>query len=124
MVHRGVLTQEYKHAGPVDKTQFLASPFWNRHFLHRRLQWSWRIGTKAAEQLPDNWEELVDTALQRLAATCARCIIPSLRVYMADETFLFYLPESKCAPHRHCMTITGMFYGLPFAYDMMLYAMT
>jgi hypothetical protein len=84
-------------AGAADKTKFMCTNYWMRCFLFKRLKWSWRVGTKAAQKLPDNWEQLIDQALQRIAAMASLCNIPPERVFMADETFLFYQPESKCA---------------------------
>ena len=89
----------------VDKTKLCCSDFWLRCFFHHRLHFSWRVGTKAAQKLPDNWEELVDEALQRIAAMTMKHNIPPARVFMADETFLFYRPESKCAPGGSCVCV-------------------
>ena len=46
---------------------------------------------------PANWEELVDTALQRIAAAATAYDIPTDRVYCADETYTSFTPDSKCA---------------------------
>lgn len=81
-----------------DKSKFGCSPYWLRSFMISRLGFSWRVGTKAAQKLPDDWEELRDKALMRIAALATTFNIPKERVFMADETFLFYTPESKCAP--------------------------
>jgi hypothetical protein len=83
-----------------DKSKFLCSAFWMRAFFINRCGMSWRASTKAAQKLPEDWESLIHRALQRIAAAAASHDIPSERVYMADETFMFYTPESKCATHH------------------------
>ena len=106
--HQGLLSPDlYDLEGEEDKSKFNCSPFWVRSFMISRLGYSWRVSTKAAQKLPDNWQELRDEALQRIAALTAKYNIPKERVFMADETFLFYSPESKCAlqKHEHSVTI-------------------
>ena len=80
-----------------DKTKFVRSPFWMRAFLINECGYSWHRGTKAAQHTPANWEELLDEALQRLAAAAIAFDIPPDRVYCADETYMFFTPDSKCA---------------------------
>ena len=80
-----------------DKKKFLCSPFWMRAFLINECGFSWKLGTKAAQHTPANWKELVQGALQRIAAAAAAYNIPADRVYCADETYMFFTPDSKCA---------------------------
>lgn len=97
----------------VDKSKFCCSDFWLHAFLSKRMGWSWRCSTKAAQKLPDDADEQVARALQRIAALSMRHVIPANRVFMADETFMFYTPESKCDPlmcigmsyHNRCARI-------------------
>lgn len=72
---------------------------WVASWLGSRLKWSWRKDTEAAQKLPDNFEQLIEDAFLHLAYLIARYNIPRQRVFMADETFLYYSPESRCVPN-------------------------
>jgi hypothetical protein len=64
-------------------------------FLHNRLQYSYLHVTSAAQKLALNHAQLVDDALCRLTIRMDRYKIPPERVFMMDETFVFFTPFSK-----------------------------
>jgi hypothetical protein len=51
--------------------------------------------TCAAQELPPNHAQLVDDALCRITIRMNRYKIPPERVFMMDETFVFFTPFSK-----------------------------
>jgi hypothetical protein len=91
----------YDENADKDKKLHTMSYCWIRSFLVQRLEWSWRAGTKAAQKLPEDHADLINDALLRIAYLSAKYNIPRCRVFMADETFLHYTPESKCVPFRN-----------------------
>ena len=68
-----------------------------RAFLINECGFSWKLGTKAVQHTPANWEELVHGALQCIAAAAAAHNIPADCVHCADEKYMFFTPDSKCA---------------------------
>ena len=101
--HSGLLSPHLlDQEAEVDQTKFYCSDFWLHAFLSNRMGWSWRCSTNAAQKLPPDAEDQVEQALQRIAALSMRYCIPPQRVFMADETFMFYTPESKCDTSPLC----------------------
>jgi hypothetical protein len=83
---------------PANPRLFCCSDYWMRCFMYNVMGWSYRCGTRAGQKVPDNWQELVEEALSRIAAAAVAHNIPRCRTFMADETFMFYHPEQKCDP--------------------------
>ena len=50
-----------------------------------------RAATSAAQKLPDNWEELVNLMVKRVALMVQREGIPKELIYNLDQTGCYYL---------------------------------
>ena len=59
------------------------------------MGWSWRAPTKAAQSAPEN--EQTKDMLQRIASLGRAYKIPPEHEFMADETFTYLHPDSRCA---------------------------
>ena len=80
----------------VNRRLFTCSSTWLRTILRKYLGWSWRASTKAAQSTPDNELELTRDMLQPIAVLCRAYEIPPERVFMANETFTYLHPDSRC----------------------------
>ena len=83
---------------PIYPSFFCMSHYWMHGLLTSEMGWAYRRGTCAAQKTPHNHQELVDEALSCIAAAALEHNIPRCRLCCADETFMFFNPESGCAP--------------------------
>ncbi|EEB96328.1 hypothetical protein MPER_04553 [Moniliophthora perniciosa FA553] len=59
------------------------------------MSWSERKATKAAQKLPDNWEDVCEKAFLRRAQEIKEDDIPIQLVVNSDQTFVIYNPGSQ-----------------------------
>ena len=108
--HHDLISDHIHKDVPADfvpnRKKFFASDYWMLSFLHNRMGYSYRHATSAAQKLPSNHSQLVDDALCRLSIRMDRFKIPPERVFMMDETFVFYTPFSNCFLTAFCYSAT------------------
>lgn len=78
-----------------DGSTFSVSDSYCRKFLHSTMQWSERKATKAAQKLPNNWEDVCEHAFLRRAHVIKEEDIPVHLVVNSDQTGIVYGPGSK-----------------------------
>lgn len=78
-----------------DGSTFRVSDSYCRKFLHGIMQWSERKATKAAQKLPDNWEDVCERAFLRRAHIIKEEDIPAPLIVNSDQTGVVYGPGSK-----------------------------
>lgn len=78
-----------------DGFNFKASDTFMRKFLNNELSWTRRHGTRAAQKLPDNWEELSVQSALRKAYSIRRHRIPAQLYANSDQTQQLYHPGDK-----------------------------
>ena len=78
-----------------DGSTFRVSNSYCRKFLHGTMQWSERKGMKAAQKLPNNWEDVCEHAFLRRAHTIKEEDIPVYLMVNSDQTGVVYGPGSK-----------------------------
>lgn len=78
-----------------DGSTFRVSDAYCRKFLHCTMQWTERKATKAAQKLPDNWEDVCEQAFLRRAHIIKEEDIPAPLIVNSDQTAVVYGPGSK-----------------------------
>jgi DDE superfamily endonuclease len=78
-----------------DGSTFSVSDSYCRKFLHGTMQWSERKATKAAQKLPNDWEDVCERAFLRRANIIKEEDIPVYLVVNSDQTGVVYGPGSK-----------------------------
>ena len=78
-----------------DGSTFHVSNSYCREFLYGTMQWSERKATKAAQKLPDNWEDVCERAFLRRAHIIKEEDIPVPLIVNSDQTAVVYGPGSK-----------------------------
>jgi hypothetical protein len=79
----------------LDGTSFQCSDSYLRQWLHGALLWSERRATRAAQKLPDNWEDLCKRAFLRIAYSIKEEDIPPELFVNSDQTQVVYAQGSK-----------------------------
>jgi hypothetical protein len=78
-----------------DGSTFRVSDSYCRTFLHNVLQWSERRATKAAQKLPEDWEDVCEQAFLRRAHIIKEEDIPIELLVNSDQTGVVLGPGSK-----------------------------
>ncbi|KAH7905739.1 hypothetical protein BJ138DRAFT_964080, partial [Hygrophoropsis aurantiaca] len=79
-----------------DGSIFHCSDSWVRKFLYDKLRWTIRMGTRAAQKLPPNVDEVCREQFLRLALTIRDGIIHSAAFYVnIDQTNVVYQPTNS-----------------------------
>ncbi|THU79608.1 hypothetical protein K435DRAFT_697428 [Dendrothele bispora CBS 962.96] len=78
-----------------DGTKFRCSETFVRRYLRNHLKWSLRTGTRAAQKLPPNYEELLKEAFLREALFIRNYNIPAALRVNTDQTQSVYAPSTK-----------------------------
>jgi hypothetical protein len=91
-IHRIVVATIMRMAPEVfekkaaDGTRFRCSDSYLRKWIHGTLNWSERRATRAAQKIPENWEDLCEHALLRLAHQMKEEDIPPELYVNMDQT--------------------------------------
>lgn len=85
-----ILEQTFK-----DGSTFRASDTFVRGWLHSALNWSLRRSTRAAQKLPENWEDLCERSHLRKAYLIKEKDILSSLYVNSDQTNTVYAPGDK-----------------------------
>ncbi|KAG6823766.1 hypothetical protein H0H92_009110, partial [Tricholoma furcatifolium] len=78
-----------------DGSSFRASDAFVRKFLHGTMNWSHRCATRAAQKLPDDWEEICAKSALRKAYNIKEHDIPIELWVNSDQTQNLYAPGDK-----------------------------
>jgi hypothetical protein len=78
-----------------DGSTFRASDTFMRRWLHSAMGWSRRKGTRAAQKLPDDWEDQCEKAAIRRAYLMREYDIPAELFANSDQTQRLYAPGDK-----------------------------
>lgn len=81
----------------ADTAGFTCSNRWLMCFMKDKCNMAGRCSTKAVQVTPWNDEHWKEECFQRLCFLC-KFDVPASHVVMADETFVTYRPDCKCAP--------------------------
>jgi hypothetical protein len=90
-----------------DGTSFQCSDSYLRQWLHGALLWLEGRATRAAQKLPDNWEDLCKCAFLRIAYSINEEDIPPELFINSDQTQVVYVQGSKLtwAPTGSCQVM-------------------
>ncbi|KAF8303338.1 hypothetical protein DL93DRAFT_2121649, partial [Clavulina sp. PMI_390] len=96
-VIRGLIIAQIQHFAPSiltrtqrDGSRFQASDHWVRKFLAETMRWCIQRATKAAQKVPQNWEELLLQTVLRLGWITQRRQIPAELRVNSDQTQVVY----------------------------------
>jgi hypothetical protein len=78
-----------------DGTKFRCSDSFLRKWLHKTMNWSERKATRAAHKLPDNWEDICEKSLLRIAQDMKEEDIPAALYVNTDQTQAVYAQGSN-----------------------------
>ena len=78
-----------------DGTTFRCSDSFLRKWLHETMNWSERKATRAAHKLPDNWEDICEKLLLRIAHDMKEEDIPAALYVNTDQTQAVYAQGSN-----------------------------
>ena len=78
-----------------DGSRFHASDSFIRSWLHKALEWSYRKVTRAAQKLPENWEDQCERSVLRKAYIIKEHDIPAELYVNSDQTQVTYAPGDK-----------------------------
>ena len=78
-----------------DGSTFRASDNFMRSWLHSAMGWSRRKATRAAQKLPENWEDQCEKAAMRIAYLIKEYDIPAELYANSDQTQRLYAPGDK-----------------------------
>ena len=78
-----------------DGSKFRVSDTFMRSWLHSTMNWSRRKGTRAAQKLPQNWEDQCEKSAQRKAYLIKEYDIPAELYVNSDQTQRLYAPGDK-----------------------------
>ena len=78
-----------------DGSRFHASDSFIRSWLHKALEWSYRKVTRAAQKLPENWEDQCERSVLRKAYIIKEHNIPAELYVNSDQTQVTYAPGDK-----------------------------
>lgn len=79
----------------ADGSTFRCSDSFLREWLHGTLLWSERKATRAAQKLPDNWEDLCEQSFFRIAYGIKEEDIPPELFVNSDQTQVVYAQGSQ-----------------------------
>lgn len=79
----------------ADGTKFRCSDSYLRTWLHETMSWSTRRATRAAQKLPDNWEDVCEKSLLRIVHDIKRFDIPIALFINSDQTQVVYAQGSN-----------------------------
>jgi hypothetical protein len=85
-----IMQQKFK-----DGSTFRASDSFVRLWLHSAMGWSQRKGTRAAQKLPDNWEDQCEKSALRKAYLIKEYDIPAELYANSDQTQRLYAAGDK-----------------------------
>ena len=78
-----------------DKSTFKASDNFVRTWVRRHLNWGERKATRAAQKIPNDWEEKCEKSFLRKAYSIKEYDIPSALYVNSDQTQVVYAPGDK-----------------------------
>lgn len=78
-----------------DGSSFRCSDTFLREWLHNTMGWSERKATRAAQKLPDNWEDVCEKAIIRMAYLMKEEDIPATLYVNTDQTQIIYVQGSN-----------------------------
>jgi hypothetical protein len=78
-----------------DGTKFRCSDSFLRKWLHETMNWSERKATRAAHKLPENWEDICEKSLLRIAQDMKEEDIPAALYVNTDQTQAVYAQGSN-----------------------------
>lgn len=73
-----------------DGSSFRCSDSFLRQWLHNTMGWSERKATRAAQKVPENWEDVCEKAILRLAYVVKEEDIPAALYVNTDQTQVVY----------------------------------
>jgi len=99
---RGVILATITKMNPLvletrygDGSTFKASDNFVRNWARRHLNWAERKATRAAQKIPDDWEEKCEKSFLRKAYSIKEYDIPSTLYVNSDQTQVVYAPGDK-----------------------------
>lgn len=93
---RSIILAHVRHADLPGLASFKCSMRWLHRFFDNHLGWSYRSTTRAAQKLPDNWEEQCAETHARIAYALKLYDIPHGDfIVNADQTGVMLLPTGK-----------------------------
>ena len=78
-----------------DGSTFKASDLFMRAWLHNTMGWSRRKATRAAQKLPENWEDQCEKSAKRKAYLIKEYDIPAELYANSDQTQRLYAAGDK-----------------------------
>ena len=78
-----------------DGSNFRASDSFVRGWLHSALDWTFRKATRAAQKMPENWEDLCEKSFFRKAYSIKEHDIPAELYVNSDQMQVTYAPGDK-----------------------------
>jgi hypothetical protein len=78
-----------------DGSKFCCSDSFLRKWLHETMKWSERKATRAAHKLPDDWEDICEKSLLRIAQDIKEEDIPAALYVNTDQTQAVYAQGSN-----------------------------
>jgi hypothetical protein len=78
-----------------DGSTFRASDSFVRSWLHRTMSWTRRKATRAAQKLPEDWEDKCEQSAQRKAYLLKEFDIPPALYANSDQTQRLYAPGDR-----------------------------
>jgi hypothetical protein len=73
-----------------DGSLFRCSDTYLRRWLHETMRWTQRRATRAAQKLPNNWEDVCEKSFLRLAQDIKELDIPPQLYVNSDQTQVTY----------------------------------
>jgi hypothetical protein len=74
---------------------FQCSRRWVRDFIQKKLHYSYRRSTNAAQHLPDNYKKQIKFMIDRIALLVDEHKIPADLIINCDQTGVHYMPKSN-----------------------------
>lgn len=78
-----------------DGSKFCCSDSFLRKWLHETMKWSERKATRAVHKLPDDWEDICEKSLLRIAQDIKEEDIPAALYVNTDQTQAVYAQGSN-----------------------------
>ena len=105
-----------------DGTTFQCSDSFLQHWLHDTLNWSERHATRAAQKMPDNWENLCQHATLWMTYSIKEQDIPSCLYMNSDQTQVVLLRDPvwhgpQLGQNRYWLLVMRRSKPLPLSYS-------
>lgn len=94
---RAILNERHPSVLYENGGKLKLSKFFCKHFVKKHLNWSVRKATTAAQKVPNNWQQLVDDMVKRLAVVVYEGKIPQELMFSMDETFCYFVPMGNAS---------------------------